>query len=291
MQFYPNQQLQMTSVGDLCHHTPYAIEKEEDWITDKLGFRNDHFIEEPDVVLVGDSFMVGAALPQDSTLTNLLKAKAGDLQFYNMAPSTFSGFIRAMENGTLRKPKVLIFEIAERSSPPIIQEETVSNQQASISDLEIFIDRATRMYGFNYLKARLTNSKGPGVQGIGGSHMFFHKGINQEYQYDEIENVAKTIVSYKAFCESENIEFIFLPLPNKETVYYSVVPFDSQPNYLLKLDSILSSKGVTSINTLELFNKTSQLVYHLDDTHWNSTGVDIVADQLVEVVNEKIMLQ
>ena len=49
--FYPNHKLNMFSVGDLLHHTELGIRKYENWITDKLGYMNDNFIEKPKIVL------------------------------------------------------------------------------------------------------------------------------------------------------------------------------------------------------------------------------------------------
>ena len=59
MPFYPNHYIQMQSEGDLCQDTKNAIKKEEEWITDEIGYRNNKFINDPDVLLIGDSFLVG----------------------------------------------------------------------------------------------------------------------------------------------------------------------------------------------------------------------------------------
>ena len=137
----------------------------------------------------------------------------------------------------------------------------------------------------NYIKARIKNEHGNGISGK-DSVMYFLNGKNQEYNFDKIDKIAKTITSYKNYCDSIGVNFMFLPLPNKETVYYDKVPLDNQPDYIYKLNSILKINGVIAVNTLELFNnnktKGSNYFYHLDDTHWNSKGVNLVADELIK---------
>jgi hypothetical protein len=61
---------------------------------------------------------------------------------------------------------------------------------------------------------------------------------------------------------------------------------DNQPKYINELVSLLSQNGVLTIISLTLFNdalKTTNLfLYHLDDTHGNSKGVNLVANELIE---------
>lgn len=96
----------------------------------------------------------------------------------------------------------------------------------------------------------------------------------------------ENIVSYKKYCDSIGVEFLFLPIPNKETVYYKNVPFETQPDYLFKIDSILNYRKVESINSLKIFNDSKKYVYHKDDTHWNYEGVNLIANEIVNFVNK-----
>ena len=114
--------------------------------------------------------------------------------------------------------------------------------------------------------------------------MFFLNGKNQHYHYEIINDIAETIAQYKNYCDSIGVKFIFLPLPNKETIYYNNVPLNEQPNYIVELNSILNKKGVTTVNTIKILNdeKDNLLLYHLDDTHWNSNGVNIVVNELAK---------
>ncbi|TXE17119.1 hypothetical protein ES692_10700 [Psychroserpens burtonensis] len=71
----------------LCH----AIKKNKNWITDKLAYRNNTFIKKADLLLIGDSFIVGSSIAQDSTLTNLIKKINSKVS--NIAPAGFDEFV------------------------------------------------------------------------------------------------------------------------------------------------------------------------------------------------------
>ena len=282
--FYPNQSLVMNSVGDLCDHTQNEIIKYENWNTDKLGYRNDTFIKKADVLFIGDSFIAGSGLSQDSTITSQLR-KLINGQVYNIAPSNFNEFISLVNLGVIDKPNLVIYGIVERSIPAPLSSTSIEYNASNATRISILRDRIKRLYYVEYLKARLLKSKGNGIKGK-DSDMFFLNGKNQHYHYEIINDIAETIAQYKNYCDSIGVKFIFLPLPNKETIYYNNVPLNEQPNYIVELNSILNKKGVTTVNTIKILNdeKDNLLLYHLDDTHWNSNGVNIVVNELAKKV-------
>lgn len=294
--FYPNQRLSFQSVGDLAHHTNYAVFKNENWVTDEFGYRNDTFIKSPNIILIGDSFIAGSGLPQDSTLTNLLMSKL-NTKVYNFAPATFNDFISFYKNKIIDKPSLIIFSIVEKNIPDsIIKGSTVNINRKSESEISIMKDKLMRLYSINYFKARIFNEQGIGIKGEKDTSMFFLEGKNQFYQYNKLEYISNIITSYKNFCNSIGVDFIFLPIPNKETVYFDRVSLNIQPDFIFKLNSILASKGVKIINTLSLFHKERRvndlLLYHLDDTHWNSRGVNVVSNAIVQkIVNQYRLLK
>ncbi len=284
--FYPNHSLVMNSVGDLCYHTDNEITKYEDWITDELGFRNNTFIKKADVLFIGDSFIAGSGICQDSTITNQLSRQI-NAKVYNMAPSNFNEFVSLIDLGILDKPNLVVFGIVERTVPETLNPVVIEYNGFNANRFSILKDRSTRLYSFDYLKARLSNSKGSGIKGI-VSGMYFFNGKDQIYNYDKVNEVANTISHYKKYCDSIGVDFIFLPLPNKETVYYQYVPLDKQPDYITELNSILNNKGVNTINTLQIYNdEQNDLLYHPDDTHWNANGVKLVVNELAKIYERR----
>ncbi len=292
--FYPNATLSMKAVGDLCHHSKNAIVKNESWKIDEIGFRNDTFIKEADIILIGDSFFAGNTLNQSNTICSKIMKIDNSLKVYNMAPSSFSNFDKLLKIGKIKKPKKIIFSRVERYDPlkiDIYNNHSIKGNIVnllSFQNINAYYDKIIKMYPLKWLKARINNSQGFGIQGINDSKMFFLEGINQKNKVNDLVKNVNTIISYKKYCDSLGIEFLFLPMPDKETVYFELVPFPKQPDYLLKLDSLLSKAGVSTINTLKIYNnyrKTNNtLLYHLDDTHWNSVAINLVATE----INHKI---
>lgn len=297
--FYPNMKSSMIAVGDLCHHTINAIPKKEIWITDKLGFRNDEFVDQPDILFIGDSFTGGTSLSQDQTIAYRVKSKFNNkLKVYSMAPSSFSTFDRYFKTGVLKKPKLIIYSRVERGVPePIVpydlQKVSVFRNMLTdlleIGNLNMYIDKGIKHFSVQWAKARIHDSKGLGVVAKGNSNMFFINGTSQKYVKDDLYSTAESVISYKKYCDSLGINFLFIPMPNKETVYYELVPFEKQPDYLQQLDSLLQLADVKTINTLNVYNNyrktNNKLLYHLDDSHWNPNATELISKEIINLIS------
>lgn len=303
--FYPNIESEIDAVGDLCHHTDKAIVKKEIWKSDSIGFRNNYFIKKPDILFIGDSFIQGSSLNQNQTISNQLKKELkkefnNNLTVYNIAPVSFSELDCLLKKNILEKPKLIIFSIVERNlAKPISvyndkKESFFKNSIIQLFEkqgINVYLDKAFKQFFRNWLSARIQNSKGKGIPAVGDTSMFFLNGINQEYLEVDFQTNFEQIQSYKKYCDSLNIDFLFLPMPNKETVYYELVPFKQQPSNLLNLDSLLKTKNISTINTLQIYNeyrKTHKdLLYHLDDTHWNANAVQLISKIIAKKLKQR----
>jgi len=295
--FYPNMHTTMSEQGDLGFNTRYGVTKQQvQWITDQLGFRNDSFIEDPDVLFIGDSFIAGIALSQEETISNRLAAALDKkVKVYNMAPSSFANFNFFYKSNIVKKPRIIIFSCVERSMPSLLTVEQEGNDRRlkylrsinktfSFNGVNSYIDR---LFAFNTLKwaaAKINHRAGRGYQSPADSSVIFLEGKTaKRFGRVEANAVAATILSYKRYCDTLGIQFIFMPMPNKETVYYNLVPFAEQPSFLFQLDSILHQSGVATINTLGIYNRTNNAsctLYTKDDTHWNENATKIIAAAL-----------
>lgn len=285
----------MREPGDLCHHTDKAVFKDVTWKNDELGFRNDSFCRQPDILLIGDSFIAGCSLSQEEMLHSQISLALKDtVSVYNMAPWSLSGFDNLLLAGLIEKPRLLVFSIVERDLPEPLQK----HEKSAFSDIKmavkkafrtgninVYIDKALRRHSVSWLRARILGSSGKGVPGT-DTEMYFFQGAVVEGDDNKIESVVKVVSDYKNYCDSLGIDFIFLPMPDKETVYFDKVPLETQPHYLLRLDSLLSEKNIRTINTLQIYNdfrKSSEtLLYHNDDTHWNINATRLIAAEIAE---------
>lgn len=295
-QFYPNETVEMDAVGDLAHHTDKAMVRKEYWKTDKLGYRNDAFIEQADILFIGDSFIAGTGLTQDDLLSNKLRGKFSDsLKIYNMAPSSFTKFDYFLRSGVVKKPKMIVFFNVERHLPESFYLKSASGFKSKFVHSETYgqlsavVDKAFRFSSLKWLNARIHHYYGNGHPALGDSSVFFLEGSTQKHNPSDLNRSVRTIKRYQRYCDSLNIQFLYVPMPDKETVYFEQVPFKKQPDYLVRLDSVLHAANIRTINTLTLYNafrKTHQaLLYQPDDSHWNPNGTELVSDELFKVIH------
>ena len=305
--FYPDMHTIMDEQGDLAFRTKYAIvDKDVKWDIDKLGFRNNKFVEDPDALIIGDSFTAGIALSQDETITNKTQMLLGKkLKVYNIAPSSFGNFNFLYQNKFIQKPRLIIYSLVERNLPSIltIEEEAHDRKLKLVRsagkslDFKGFNTCIDRLISFNSLRwaAAKMGETNIGHKSPFDSTLFFMQGKEvKHFALKDAEATAKKIISYKKYCDDAGIRFIFMPMPNKETVYFDLVPFDKQPQFLFQLDSILHQSGVETINTLSIYNglrSSVPVLYKPDDTHWNAKATTIIAEEIVKHPVLQKMLQ
>jgi len=298
-EFYPNQSIEMTSVGDLCRGRECALERKQRWETDSLGYRNRNFVRKADIVVVGDSFVAGAGLSQEDIFSSKLDAEMGEkFTIYNIAPGNISTLRCLLEKGVIEKPKVVVFSTVERNIPPVLKDETNCAVPARPwVELEVLADRFLRAYPFKWLGARFRGDHGVvGVRGVAdldGAEIFFYKGRAQTDNLKAIEKASKVIKSYQRFLAKQGIDFVYLPIPNKETVYFERVPFQNQPRYLKGLTDKLDGLGVSYLDSLPVFNQARSAqpgveLFIADDTHWNERGVELVSKALSRLLKDKL---
>lgn len=282
----------MSEVGGLGHHTKNAImRKDVNWTTDQYGFRNNEHIPNPDMVFIGRSFIFGGALDQ-SEMLNVQVGQLTGLSTYNMSLGGMQEFLQHLEHGIISKPKWLVYGMVERQIPALknVRQATVKNSppRYSTSTLEALmpIDKILKANWQKFIASRFHGTEGIGIPSP-NSDMLFFQGVNGILDTDpnKIAATADVVNSYKLICDSLGIHFIFLPIPNKETVYFENVPLDQRPEYIEHLELALQRRGVLLARATEALSKDSdELLYHLDDSHWNSRGVALVAKEIADLI-------
>lgn len=310
--FYPNQDLSMAAVGDLGHHTDKAVVKKVHWHTDHLGYRNDTFYQDPDVVLLGFSNIAGSSLDQNEMLSTRLSQASG-MKVNNLGPNDYVGYLAFMRKKLFQNPpKVIVLGCIERRIPalsripgaffsdaPFSKIQQFKNQIAllrahgTVQPIAVGTDKVIRHNTINFLRARVKGSQGKGIPSPVDPQMLFYTGEKALLEpADSLAKVhAKTITTYARHAESQGIRFVFFPIPNKETAYFEKVPFPQQPSYLNDLHTALQDSQVTSIPTLRIYNQylssspqRDEILYHTDDSHWGPMGVELVAQALLPLL-------
>ncbi len=310
--FYPNIRLEKVEVGTLARNTDYAEHQKVTWITDRYGYRNTNAWEKPDVVIIGDSFIVGDTLSQEELLSEVLQSRLR-MKVYAMAPANIRNFLndpRFVDN----PPKVVILELVE----PQISVQSIKKPKQDLYKLHwtglrqrlmqnrvvTYIDTTqNRMFkwnSLNFLRARVMEffyDKQPAPAGtklFDGKPMLFNRLIQRLHlSQDQTKQIARMLESYKTVLQSRNIKFIFLPVPCKKSIYYDIAPGESKSDAFTRFITYLQAEGITTVNLEQAFQearkeKADLLLYQLDDSHWNYEAVKITADLLVPIINEMI---
>ncbi|MEN8229376.1 MAG: hypothetical protein ABFS38_14555 [Bacteroidota bacterium] len=123
--------------------------------------------------------------------------------------------------------------------------------------------------------------------------LFFNKQLDDEpgsYYYDysmeEIERYCDNIAFLSRQLEEKmNMKLVFLPIPNKYTLYHTVVNDDPYFEFLPLLQAGLKERNVTCVELYEDFLNADEVLYYGTDTHWNKKGVDITLENLLKTLN------
>jgi alginate O-acetyltransferase complex protein AlgJ len=292
--FYPDMHIVKTEEGDLGYHTPRAVKKHVEWWTDRHGYRKrETGARRHAIVLIGDSDIAGSGLTQDSILSEVLERQLG-ISVYPLAPADVNAFFRD-ERFRSQRPDAVIVSSIERTIPmlaPIQPLSPLSGIRASITRflrynpisqrVMVIASRLLKATMYHYLKARVDEWSRPPVSRTPGTMLFLQgDAANADVPPGPFERTVEKIVDYRDQFAANGMHLVFLPVPNKENIYYQMLPAGQPAMFLRKLVSALEAKGVDVIDTQSAFDAAREqgvILYQLDDTHWNTTAVQITAD-------------
>lgn len=321
MPFYPSRKLEKQETGDLGHHTVYATAKHVAWETDAWGFRNGlNAGGKYDVVIVGDSFTAGSALSQDGMLSAQLE-QSTDLRTYAYAPSTVKALLAERRFRTRPRPTVvfqflereLLFRILwlkevvplEAADATDADEEAGTVERAWYSTLTA-LDRYCKGMMLLWARARLNDSvSGLVYEAIGREYVkqpaatiaedgetLFLLGseANLALPQNLIDRATARIVEFDRATRLSGYDFVVLATPNKENIYYDLLPDSRRPDFLDRVVTGARREGVDVVDLQPAFRsarKAGVQLYHQDDTHWTAEGAGIAARALGERLLQK----
>lgn len=294
---FPNTKTTISEKGNLSYGTNSGVVKNYSVTIDNLGLRNDSVLRNPDIVLIGDSQIYCATIDQENILSKQIMDQTPWV-VYNVNTSTPNVFAQLLEDRVISKPKWVIYERIEReiqdfhySINPfqgyVAKGMSFLAQNKYSQIITNFISKYTRQHLKEYLRTEFFG-RTTFPKSIDDYDLFFHDGRNSsvEMSSERLEELTNDIVKVKDYFESRDINFAFMPFPNKETIYWEKVPYEHQPVFMNNLVSMLEKKGVKVIPTHKfLLEKRNPYLYHKDDTHWNELGISIVAKEIVDFIN------
>lgn len=320
--FYPDRSLRRKEFGDLGHHSPYAVAKDVFWKTDRFGYRNRFGLAKPDVVIVGYSNVVGPGLSQDDTLAESLRQRIG-LSVYPYSPW---GAYDYLADPRFRRspPGIVILATMERDCKNWNSDEPRDRgrwtsvkrsvkgwgqrmfaESAVAREVSVLVSRLHKQVFWNFLRARargaleaaLSRMFGTPLRwrfavGSDGATLFFEgKSAWLEPSLEELKALVARIQGVRRRVEARGGRFLFVPMPDKETLYYDLVPGapPSQPAYFRRLLAELKKAGVPTVDLLTPFEKSRAadrgVLYLMDDSHWSPEGVQLAVGEIAAALD------
>jgi hypothetical protein len=178
---------------------------------------------------------------------------------------------------------------------PLWQENILKIQlNESVQTVATTLDRIFKANMLNYLKACINSSATPGIKDFDEAPCppLFLQGVvaNDSVPAEKLNAVAQSIKKYSDFFTGKGIRFIFLPIPNKENIYYKYLG-TKKPVFLENLIKKLKELNVEVADTQKAFvnasENTAVSLYQRDDTHWNAEGVKVAAELLEKLIRKK----
>ena len=231
------------------------------------------------------------------------------MNVYPLAPAEMNQFLKN-ERFINHRPDIVIFGNIERQITSLervkfkrkswdgneyIQYFKSLREVPTIQSIAVVLDRITKANMLHYYRSKLRREVlcigAKGIPSTEGS-MIFLQGVdaNREVPDLQLNKTVQVIEQYDRAFKEIGIRFIFLPIPNKENIYYELLPVQRRPVFLERLIDELKKKGIETVDTQRAFEEEyrekSTLLYHLDDTHWNANGVRIAATLIKDMVRK-----
>ncbi len=313
--FYPRKTIVRTEEGDSGHHTSFAVERKNVvWQTDKFGYRNTKEMAKPQAVIIGDSNTAGSGLTQKDMISEALARHLG-APAYSYAPASLNTYLRERRFRE-HPPCAVVVAVIERNITVLrpVKEELAfpSALEKKYLDLRCAMKESPALQAVvvpidRFLKANMLHSSRASLRRrvaalapredsapAKGGPVYEQGFVVREKAFEPVPreqmNAAVAVaLSYHNLLKRLGITFVFVPIPNKENIYYDLFPGAKKPVFIRELTAELRRAGVEVIDLQTAYDETyrakGQVVYQPDDSHWSALGVDIAARLLAETIN------
>lgn len=124
--------------------------------------------------------------------------------------------------------------------------------------------------------------------------LFYYKQLNDEnssfyyhHSDEEIETYCNNIADLAHKLKvNYDLDFLFIPIPNKYTIYHTLINNDEYNELLPRIYASLEKKGVPVVKLYDDFLNAKEVLYYGTDTHWNKRGIDIALRKTLEKLNK-----
>ena len=310
------------SMGDLGHRVlddEFRTAREERFVIDSCGFRNERSSLEssPDIVLLGDSYVVGSGVSDEDSPGQVLERISGK-SVYNLGGKLVSPeFLASFKRHTgMKSGRVLLyfvdfsyqwFDIGQSTNDEFCSGTVEQRQykrrvlqlgqyfslsrfeqlaQSWLSDLydDYFLPSPFHQLGF---RETLLNSE---------QILFWKKNTERTVSRHDEELLALKLKDFSSKLSLENLDFTVVLLPSSYSSYHKLIenPKYTMPtsSFLMRFHKQLEERGVRVINlekdmrqATERAYREGKYLYWRDDTHWNADGIEVASGLIARRLN------
>ena len=308
----------LTALGNLPRYRQY---RQEIFSTDAFGFRRNSGVNSPaqkfDILVVGDSFMVGAGVNDDETLPAALERHLG-VGVYNGAAgfdvhATLNDILFLAQRLNIVRGTVL-YEYYQRHDLPLgqyLMSDTAAKNEEGCrnwltrfsiwyegfvekSPLQIFTQRLFKKLHDDSILPNTFESEVVVKTLRNGEPILFY---SRDVATSRLASRRVDISGFKdlaARLEKHNLRLVVLLVPTKYTVYRPLLKDDDSKKvdpslYLDLVEQSLRAADIPVVNLLKPFReraredyRKNEYIYWRDDTHWNARGVELAAEEILK---------
>lgn len=251
-----------------------------------IGLRDDK-IENPYIVVIGDSHAFGLAVNESDLWVNMLEKKI-DKEVANMGIGSY-GFVqeeRMIEKYALElKPEIILWQF---SANDYLESYRFTNRNLNLTyfNLKQFLINNIAIAKFVWAKlgsikhdAAIVEYNDNNLSFVFEPYSFLNQAdINEEIRIGE-DFSKKALVRAKKLADDNSIKLIIVIIPSKEEIYFNLTnnyQMNSMRNFCIEL-------GLNCIDMTEEFSTQAKMykqLYFRKDAHLNPFGNEVLADYL-----------
>ncbi|SIO41663.1 hypothetical protein [Halodesulfovibrio marinisediminis] len=299
--FAPSRQLQMKQTAGLLARIDSRVEpvaRDISFVTDKNGLRNSNGVNNPNVLLIGGSFVVGNGNTQSSLISDILRDQYS-VEAYNIATpgsldeQAFLALMLMKEQQLVKNGVLFVFE-GEDFKP--FSSEVHYPLKRLVNYLgNNELGRLLREYRGDFL-ANSADSVGVVSYPIGGSNLAFSEAYVAETLVTKYEADPKFEELLASLSDKAGLVKAVVFVPTKYRVYASLLGGTiAQVPESPKLAALraMSEKHVFKVydltphlqaKAIAEWGQRKQLIWWTDDVYWNESGAEVAAELVKEIL-------
>jgi hypothetical protein len=314
--FEASQSLVIEEIGDIGHKAwvrQLQHRRRVTFTTDRWGFRNPIDMDRADIVVLGDSYVVGSGVSDDETLTARLSALLGATVYnYGLQTGATPPLFLSDERFQRAPPRLVIYAPCSRNikvrpvefiggwPPPKRPAGVAGHWNAAGDAVTRFVKAMNRdnglaveaRYALNGLRYDLFGiPKTIDVEGVTVLPLSIEEQLlHRSPESRDAATVVRMLSALRARLARRNVRFVFAPVPEMGVIYADYYPPEERAKIRSPsmLDALFDGARAAGIEVVDLraplANDRLPYLYIPDDSHWNARAIGIAARAIADAL-------